>query len=144
MDHGGNHQDEFGDARRAARTLVEATGTVFGAEDGPGSPRDNTLVVLRINGPRTVEQCGHLTGPDVVYLHSAVGVHQCERCAFSELTRRAIEAHEPEVCDSCGEAEAAYSETQFAFDTLIVTAYICDECREGRRSAVPPSWVRPE
>jgi hypothetical protein len=144
MDNAGNHQDEFGDASRAARALVEATGSAFGAEDGPGSPRDNTIVVLRINGPRTAEQCGHLTGPEVVYLHSAIGVHQCDRCAFSEPTRRAIEAHEPDACDSCGEPELVYSEAQFAFDNLIVTAYICDACREGRRSALVPSWVRPE
>jgi hypothetical protein len=133
--------DAFEVAEGEARTILEAAGTTAGATDEPATGHDNAIVMLRINGVQKARQCGHLSGPSVVYLHSAIGVHQCSTCASSPETRRRIDEHRPSTCDSCGEASATLWETEFKVTNILVHAYVCDGCRQGRRHAtLPPGF----
>jgi len=136
-------EDSFEDAERAAEVLLHANAAVWGDEvsETSVSERDNWIVALRINGPEKARQCGHLAGPALVHLHSAIKVHQCEQCATSERTRATLDDHLPERCDSCGQVEEGYWPAQFRVQNILVSAYICDECREGRRPAKLPEWL---
>jgi hypothetical protein len=137
-----DRREAFDAAAADAEAVLEATAAAMGAENATASRSSDLVIVLRIVGPGKARDCGHLTRPDVVYLHSATGVHQCSACSSSPSTRTQIDAHTPAVCDSCGETAGNYSLAQFTLDNILVTAYICDECRSGRRAAVLPEWVR--
>lgn len=135
---------DFDDAEAEARLLVEANAAALGAsdDDAGATPAEDVMVLLRINGPEKARQCGHISGPGVVYLHSAIRVHQCESCATSSETQQRIDSHRATVCDSCGERAAYFWPSQFTVTNVIVTAYICDDCRHGRRRAVLPEWTQ--
>lgn len=131
----------FDAAERDAKVVVEASAAAFGATEADASERDNVVVLLRITGPGPARQCGHLSGPTTVYLHSATRVHMCSECASSAPTVEAIEEHMPIGCDSCGDQQGTLSLAQFTVTNVVVTAYICNRCQDGRQSAVVPDWV---
>jgi len=137
-----DREEQFDKAEREARVLMEAASAVDGATDGVGSPRDNVIILLRLNGHRQAVQCGHLTGPAPVSLHTAIRIHQCQACAGSDDTRERISKFRPIECDSCGATNIDVAPCQFTTTNVIVTAFICEACRTTPGNAVVPDWVR--
>ena len=66
----------------------------------------------------------------------------CGECASSPATLAEIAAHRQTECDSCGESGQRLDMAEFTVSNILVTAYICDDCRFGIRGAVMPDWLR--
>jgi len=134
-----DRNDELGSAEAQAELMLEAGAASVGAADGERVARNYAVVLRRIIGPQEARQCGHLTEhPELVYLHSAVGIHQCQACISSEETYAQIVRHRPTICDSCGEAAAVLDQAQFTVRNIVVTPYLCSECRGNPSRATMP------